>query len=105
MHDSALVAVLGALKELIEDLADHCWLKGTSECVEVLLHILVEVLKDEEEAVLTVNDILEVDDVGVVFEFLQHSYLADGSARNSVVLVVNLDLLDSYLLLRGQFLC
>ena len=42
------------------------------------------------------NDLLEVDDILVVTKFLKDCNLADSSARNSVVAMVNLDLLHCY---------
>ena len=42
------------------------------------------------------NDLFEVDDKLVVTKFLKNCDLADSSARNSVVAMVNLDLLHCY---------
>jgi len=42
------------------------------------------------------DDLLQVHDEVVVAQFLQHSDLADGSAWDAIVAVVNLNLLDSY---------
>ena len=50
------------------------------------------------------DDILKVDDVRVVFEFLKHCNLADGRTWDPIILVVNLDLLDSNFLLRSEVL-
>ena len=96
MHNASLVTVLSTLEQLVKGAAHRVGIHGGSLLVQVLLQVLVEVLKDQEEAVLrqTVNDIQQLHDVVVLLEFLQHSNLSDRCARNPIVAVVNLDLFD-----------
>ena len=41
------------------------WLQRRSILIQVLLHILVEILEDQVQLVLPVGDVLQLDDVGV----------------------------------------
>ena len=107
VHDAPLVAVHRSFDQLIEDASDSVGRHRCLKLVQVLFHILVEVLEDKEKTIpgLTpVDNLLEIDDVGVVAELLQDSDLSDGSAWNSIVAVVDFDLLDSHLHIRCQLL-
>jgi len=90
------VAVFGTLEQLVKGATYLVGIHGGPFLVQVLLHVLIEVLKDQEETVLrqTVNDIQQLDNVVVLLKFLQHSDLSDGCARNPIVAVVNLYLFD-----------
>ncbi len=57
--------------------------------IQVLLHVKVEVLKDEIYFVLSVHDVHQVDDTRMV-QLLQQRHLPDGSARYSLVGVLYL---------------
>ena len=79
MHDPSLVAMLDALEELVEDGFVVRSLHRFSQFVEVFLHILVEVLENEEEPVLilAVHDLVKVNDMRVLLELLQNCNFSD----------------------------
>ena len=69
---------------------------------------MVEVLKDEPETISflgTMNNLFEVNDVLIVAKFLQDGNLTDSRARDSIVAMVDLDLLYCYRLVGGLFYC
>lgn len=107
VHDAALVTVQGALEQLVED-ALYLWgVHRPAQLVQVLLHILVEVLEDQKESVplQPVLNVHQTHNVRVVAELLQNGNLAYSCARDSIVTMVNLDFFDGYDSVRAQFTC
>jgi hypothetical protein len=78
VEDSVRVAEVDALEELVHEGFDgdggQC--SSISLSVHVLLQILIHVFEDQHELVLSVNDIVEADDV-LVLQLLHQRDLAD----------------------------
>lgn len=71
--------------------------KRSAFVIQVLLHILIIVFKNEEESVLVVSmhNLVEVNDVFVVFQLLEDSNLTNGSAWDSIIAMIYFYLLNS----------
>ena len=48
MHDPSLVAVQGSLQQLVHDVPHLVRLHRPAQLVQILLHVLIEVLEDQE---------------------------------------------------------
>ena len=95
MHYASFMTEFCSLKNLVKNTANLIRVKSFILIVKVLLHIEIEVLKDEKQAViLAMNNFYQVYNVRRPSQLLQNSYFADGSARYSIVTMVNLNLLD-----------
>ena len=72
MHNPSFVAVYNALQELVQNGLHQWFIQRFSLFVQVFLHILVEVLENEEETVFifTVDNLVEVDDMRVLLQLL-----------------------------------
>jgi hypothetical protein len=78
------MAMKQSLKKLVQQMLDHVCSQRTPILVEVLLEIEVEVFEDEVEFIVTVDDVPEVDDVGVL-QLLQKRNFPYSSARDALV--------------------
>lgn len=108
------MAVFDAKGQLDHELHDHVWSHAhrvqllaaalgkllvsatvrERERLHVLLQVQVEELKDQVEFVaIGVDDVVEVDDVRII-HFLEKGDLANGSARDALVLGFQADLLQ-----------
>lgn len=98
MHYSSLVAEKGALQQLVQDVLHLLRLHRLPQLVQILLHVLIEVLKDQEQAVAlkSMLDLLQAHNIRVVAQLLQDSNLTNGCARNSIVAMVYLYLFHRY---------
>lgn len=94
MKHSVLVAEVDALEQLVHEGLDGGGLESTALAVRVhvSLKISIHVLEDEHELVLSVNDVVESNDI-LVFELLHERDLADGSRRGPFFRV-EMDLLE-----------
>ena len=104
VHYAPLVAVHRSFDQLIEYASDSIVWHRCLKLVQVLFHILVEVLEYKEKSIpglTSVDNLLEIDDVWVVTELLQDGDLPDGCAWNTIVAMVNFDLFHSHLHTRG----
>lgn len=100
VHDAALMAVEQALQHLVDNRARLCECHRLAPLVKILLHVLVEKLEGQVELVLAMDDVQQVDNAWVA-KLAQESDLADGSAGNTLVTVLNFDLFESYSLQTG----
>ena len=108
VHDAPLVAVHCTFDQLIKDAPDSIVLHWCLKLIQVLFHILIEVLEYKEKAIpglSPMDNLFEIDDVWVVAELLQDGDLTDGSAWNTIVAMVDFDLFHSDLHIRRQLLC
>lgn len=86
----------GVYLEHLEHIAlDHVRRHAPSSvvAVHVLLEVVLEVLEDEVKLVLAVNDIHQLDNIGVL-ELLEQGDLANGSRGNALILGIKPDLLQ-----------
>ena len=103
VHDAPLVAVHRIFDQLIEDAPDSIVRHWCLKLVQVLFHILVEVLEYKEQSIpglTAVNNLFEIDDVWVVAELLQDGDLPDGCAWYTIVAMVDFDLFHGDLHIR-----
>ena len=103
VHDASLVAVHRTFDQLIEDAPDSIVRHWCLKLVQVLFHILVEVLEYKEQSIpglTAVNNLFEIDDVWVVAELLQDGDLPDGCAWYTIVAMVDFDLFHGDLHIR-----
>ena len=108
VHDAPLVAVHGTFDQLIEDTSYSIVRHWCLKLVQVLFHILIEVLEYKEKSIpgLTpMDNLLEIDDIWVVTELLQDCDLSDGCAWNTIVAMVDFDLFHSDLHACSELLC
>ena len=107
MHDAAFVTVLCSLEKLVENAADLLVFERRGLFVQELLDVLVKIFEDEKQFVplLSMDDVLEVNDPLIIAELLQHSDLTDGCARDSIVTMINFDLFDCYNLISTELFC
>lgn len=75
--------------------------EGVLVLIEELLEVLFDVLEDEVEFLLggLVDDLLQSHDVGVRLQFLQDADLPHGCGGHTLILVLQLDLLEGHHLL------
>ena len=108
VHDAPLVAVHRTFDQLVKDASDSIVWHWCLKLVQVLFHILVEVLEYKEKAIpgLTpMDNLLEINDVWIVAELLQDGDLTDGCAWDAIVAVVDFDLFHSHLSTSCKLLC
>lgn len=91
MHDSPFVAVDEPLQKLVQQVFHRMSWKWTTHLVQILLHVEVEVLEYKIKLVLSMHDVLQVDDMRVL-QFLEESDFSDGCARNTFICVLKSDL-------------
>ncbi len=82
MDDALGVADGHSLKQLVHDPLELLAVEGSEAAVEELLEILVDVLKDEQQFLLTRDYVVECDDVGVL-NFSQKRNLSDRDGGNT----------------------
>lgn len=73
----------------------HRWTQWPSVLVQVFLKIKVEIFKDEIEFILTMYNILKKNDI-LMPEFLKQSYFSDSSTRDSLICMLESDLLQCH---------
>ena len=108
VHDAPLVAMHCTFDQLIEDTSYSIVRHWCLKLIQVLFHILVEVLEYKEKSIpgLTpMDNLFEIDDVWIVAELLQDSDLTDGSAWDAIVTMVDFDLFHSDLHVRCMLFC
>lgn len=95
VHDSALVAVEEPLQELPHDLLGVLHGERTLLLFEELLHVHIEILELEVEAVRPVDDLEESNDVRVI-KLSEDCHLSHGGAGDAFVGVFDLNFFESH---------
>jgi hypothetical protein len=99
MHNSPLVAVHQALKNLEEQLLYRGRWQRATVLVQVLLKVKVEVFEYQVQFVAVrrrpMHNVLQLHNIRVV-KLLEECNLSDGRARNSLICVLKPDLLQCH---------
>lgn len=88
MHDSRLVHVPHALKELLHQQSDHLRAQGPSRVSQKLAEVYVAELLDEPDVVAGLNYVLELDDIFVV-QLVKNRDLSHGGRWDPVVEILD----------------
>ena len=113
MHDSVSVTVRGSLENLIRELLDLFWRQRSAKLAHILLQVVFAVLEDQEEAVLLINHFLQSTcindnqklkmiqfyyllDYVRVLDALQQADLTNSRTRHSIILLLELNLLQRH---------
>ena len=93
MENTTGVTEVDSSDELVSPFFDQ--VRAKTVVLHVGFEIVGEVLEDQAEPLALVNDIVEVDDVGMTAKFFEERDLTDGGGGNTLVFHVQTNLFDS----------